>query len=588
MTRDASCAAGSVLLVVLLVTMTLVLVGTAFLMTAQTEGRIASNEAHAVAARYAAEAGARAVKGWFERPRVAPGFPIDLTVVIRDRAVLDEADPYGAAPTRDGTQYKLGVDLDADGDDDLFRPPFRGASEHELRGAEGAPDMRIEDERPLDALSAVLFGDAARVTTGLRVRIAEIAVFAPPYLRNGSGWERQGVATIKVVARVERLAVTSQLLAERTARLVLNEVPYRTGALEALHACGDARLIGPAGVRWGALVVAGDLRLTGGPALAESLPRALPGPGGSDRLWTADPAWVAEFSTKLDPTQSIEDPWGRILVGGVIEGAPPGEGQPWAGPPPPPPGTAPPWDCCDRSNVFHNRDVPGCPRYDYALWKRIARSGFQGAHYYTWHAGEGFRENGRPPGRSFDQIFADARGEPALRFFETADARVPADDDGDGYPDNLTPPIRLGGRWAARGFVIVHARSIELNGLEDSLQEELHAPGEPIVGATEAWVDLLYPDTLDAPFHPATPGVWDPRGPGLTAPVAFRGVLVNRGSFVARNGGTLFGSVVAQSVLLDGSAGPATRIHRDPALGEVWPAPGWNLPRFFITRFAVD
>ena len=377
---------------------------------------------------------------WFERPGTAPGFPPNPATLVRARAVLDETDPYGAAPTVGGPQYKEGVDRDADGADDLFRGPYRGSTLDTFLGAEDAPDLRLEDRKALDSLSQTIFGQPPVVAGGLRVRIRRIDVYAPPYLRVGEQWVRQGTATIKVVAGVERVGVTDGLVSRRTARLVLSEVDYMPSKLEAVHACGDAQIVGPAGVRWGALVATGGVSMSAGPAVPESLPRAVPGPDGADALWTTDPEWLAEFNAKLDPQESLDDPWVRIIAAGPIEGAPSASEQPWAGPPPPDPGTPGPWPCCDRSNLIQAQDSVTCPDYDYAYWKRVARSGFKGAHYYTWHAEEGFREHGTPPGKSIEQIFAESGATPALRFFDTADALAPRDDDGDGRFDNLTPP----------------------------------------------------------------------------------------------------------------------------------------------------
>jgi hypothetical protein len=581
--------AGSALLATLFATTAIVLVGTAFLMTTLTESRIARNEAHAAQARYAAEAGARAVKVWFERPGAAPGFPLDPGDVERDREIVDASDPYGTAPTAGGPQYKAGVDLDADGRDDLFRAPYRGGIRHELRGTEDAPDMRIEAEEVLVPLSRALFGDLRGLASGLEVRIRRIDVFAPPYLRLGGDWVRHGVGTIKVVAGIRRVhaSAATERLAERTVRLVLNELPYVPTRLEPVHACGDAVLRGGVGVRWGALVATGSVFMPEGPSVPESLPRALPGLAGTDRLWTADPAWVAAFNASLDPAGSLADPWVRVVAGEEMAGAPSDDPQPWAGPPPPAPGQPPPWSCCDRSNLFQHQTWVACPTFDYATWKRVARSGFKGAHYYAWHPSGGFREDGTGPARSFQQIFADAGGQPGLRFFDTTDGREPNDADGDGDYDNLTPEIRVGGTWAARGFVFLNAERFLVSGLVDTMRETFRAPGEPAVASSDAWIDLVYPDDADAPFRPAGGGAWEARGPEVAALASFRGVLVTTGSLEARDGGTFYGSLVARSVLLDGSSGSATRFHRDASLDGAWPPAGWSLPRFAVTRFAT-
>jgi hypothetical protein len=588
MARPWTTDGGSALLLTLLVTVAIVLVATVFLMTAQTESHIAVNETHAVQARYAAEAGARAVLGWFEQPETAPGFP-RVDAVVRDRRIVDEADPYGAAPRPGGPQYKEGVDLDADGREDLFEAPHRGASVHALLGTEDAPDLRIQDEVALGRLSRVLFDDVAGGESGVRTRIRRVDIYAPPYLPVGPGWVRHGVGTAKVSAAIERVTASgSEILAERTVRVTLNQVPYVPSRLEAVHACGAAELIGPVGVRWGALTATGTLSMPTGPAVPASLPRGVPGPDGGDRLWTDDPAWVAAFDASLHPLERLDDPWVRLAAGGAIPAAPSPQAMPWAGPPPPPPGTAPPWPCCDHSNVLQHQPWVTCPEYDYELWKRLARSGSRGAHYYAWHPADGFREDGAAPGESFTRILAERAGDPGLYFFDTADGRRPIDRDGDGAYDNLTPPIRLEGRWSARGLVFVNAEKLVVSGLVDTIEETVQAPGEPFVGGPDAWVNLVYPDALDAPFRPAGPGAWDARGPKVAVAAAFRGVLVTQGAFEANHGGTFLGAVIARSVVLDGSVGRATRFYRDPSLDEAWPPRGWGLPRFVVSRSSVD
>jgi hypothetical protein len=409
-------------------------------------------------------------------------------------------------------------------------------------------------------------------------------------VRRETGWAPIGLATIRVVAAVasDRASVDEGPAAVRAVRLVVDRTPFAPMRLEAVHACGDATLQGPVGVRWGALVANGAIALPGGAVVPESLPRALPGPEAADRLWTADPDWVAAFNAGLDPGETLAAPWLRIIAGGSFEGAPDSSAQPWAGPPPPGPGEPPPFHCCDRSNRIQLQPDLACPRFDYRAWKRIARSGLRGAHYYAWDPSGGYREDGQGPPREFGQVFLDAAGRPGLRFFDTADSREPRDDDGDGRPDNLTPPLAVGGAWGARGFVYVHAERLVLTGVVDTLEESFRAPGEPFVGSQDAWIDLAYPADLDAPFRPAGAGTWDACGPEIRAPVAFRGLLVCAGTFEARLGGTLYGAVVARHVRLDGDAGVPTRILRDPSLEQAWPPAGWGLPRFIATGFEVE
>ena len=59
----------------------------------------------------------------------------------------------------------------------------------------------------------------------------------------------------------------------RTARVVLDETRYMPSRLEAVHACGDAGLLGSVGLRWGGLLATGAVSMSGGPAVPASLPR---------------------------------------------------------------------------------------------------------------------------------------------------------------------------------------------------------------------------------------------------------------------------------------------------------------------------
>jgi len=579
---------GSALVVVMLAAVVIVMIGTAHLMMTQTESRIAGNETRAVQARYAAEAAARAVKLWFERPGSAPAFPSPQSV-IRARTIVDELDPYGSSPQTGGPQYKEGIDLDEDGLDDLFAPPYRGDLTHTLMGSAQAPDVRVEDPLVLDALSRETFGSFPDAASGVRARVERVDIYAPPYLRAAGGWVRHGTGTVKVVATIERDAPGGTVtLARRTARLVLAEVPYTAPLIGAVHACGDAELIGDLGVSWGAMLATGTLMAGLSPVATPSLPRALPVRDGADRLWTDEAAWVAAFNVSLDPAVPIEDPWLRVIAGSAISGAPSTDAQPWASGPPPAVGTPPPWNCCDGSNLMQHQDWLSCPDYPYVFWKRVARSGLRGTRYFSWDSVEGFRKDGMGPGVSFAQAFDQAGGEAALWFFDTADGRAPRDDDGDGIHDNLTPEILVEGAWGGRGFVFLNASRVVLSGLVDTLQETIRAPGEPHVAGSDAWIDLVYPSQLETPFFPAGGGTWDARGPAVTASAAFRGVVVTSGDFATRGGGLLYGAVVARGVELDGSSASTTRIVYDAGLEASWPPLAWSLPRFVVSSLAVE
>jgi hypothetical protein len=155
---------GSALVIALLVAFILSLLGASFLMMAGTESQIARNEHLAAQALYAAEAGATAVKAWFDRPGTALVFPTPAEVDRTRRQILDETDPHGP-PVGTTPIYKQAVDRDGDGADDLFERPYRGDLLHALMGTADGPDMLIDDGASpqalafLERLSSELFGD---------------------------------------------------------------------------------------------------------------------------------------------------------------------------------------------------------------------------------------------------------------------------------------------------------------------------------------------------------------------------------------------------------------------------------------------
>ena len=201
---------GSALVIALLVTVVLALLGLSFLLMAETENRIAQNERRSAQAFYAAQSTVRVVKRWFDFPGSGLALPALADVDRTRRRMLDETDPYdpndvtaadgviGSAP-----YYKQGVDLDANALDDLFDRPYRGGVLHQFLGTEDGPDVVIDETNAASAaylrtLEQTIFpgypGD------NLAFRIARIDLFAPPYVRSGSGWRRYGVATVRRAA----------------------------------------------------------------------------------------------------------------------------------------------------------------------------------------------------------------------------------------------------------------------------------------------------------------------------------------------------------------------------------------------------
>ncbi len=138
--KPRSDSRGFAIIVVLLLTATMTVLGVSFLLMAETENRIAEGERLSAQALYVAEAGNRRVTRWFDRPMSAtnlinPG----LAILDRTQRMIDaDGDPGTAAVDADGTPakpyYKQGVDLDADGNDDVFRKPYRDSLVDTLLG----------------------------------------------------------------------------------------------------------------------------------------------------------------------------------------------------------------------------------------------------------------------------------------------------------------------------------------------------------------------------------------------------------------------------------------------------------------------
>jgi hypothetical protein len=628
---------GSALVVALLVTFVLFLLGVSFLLMAQTESRIAANERNALQALYLAEAGAAVVHSWFDRPGNALGFPRPELVRRAQREVLDESDPYEGTRT-EGTQYKRhpadssDVDRDGDGLVDLFRPPYRGGAgwEHLFLGAEQAPDLRIADDDPdpavghyLAELSRQIYGPPLD-SPGRSGQISRIEVYAPPYQRVGGQWTRFGVATIKVTARIYRRNPAGErtgVIAERTVKTVLNELPYATPVFGPLHACGDLRFRGRLEAHWGPVTVGGNLLgYDGDPAkIATSLPRQVPPGPRIDRLWVHLPGQgdcVREYNGRADG-DVVQDPWLRVVVRESIVGSPaPVQPYPYLAQAYPlgddcDPGSTDPLDCCDRSNLVQSQPLVVCPEYDYAFWKNAARSGRSNVHYYVpaGTAGAYLEQGAESDPQSF-QAITDGRS--GLFFFDTLDGRPPRDEDADGRPDNLVPAaIEVSGDWQSAGFIFLNADRLEVRGpLTPPQDHPLRAPGEPYLDGNgnrrhdpgEAWVNLAYPSFPGDPFRiDATDDLEDDGiGAGrpvrnstsphaFELPVAFRGILYTSGSLSAEGQAVFHGSVIVRGEVTLGGAGGSPDFYWDERILQGWPALGeQNLPRVVATRWSEE
>lgn len=283
--RDRRGERGSALVVAILVSVILALLGISFLLMGETEERIAVNEKRSAQALHLAEAATRAAKRWFDHPGTALGFPTTAVVARSQRRIVDETDPSdpATATPADGVigslpYYKQGVDLDSDGQDDLFDKPFRPGFLHALMGTEDGPDMRIDESDPgardfLDELTRAVAPGFPDEGGGVHARIARIDLFAPPYVDVAGIWSRYGVATLKVVARIYGPGPEGErVVAERVVEAVLGETPYR-GPHGPLHSCDALTFtssVADLDVHWGVLTAVRSGKLSLGPAPSSS------------------------------------------------------------------------------------------------------------------------------------------------------------------------------------------------------------------------------------------------------------------------------------------------------------------------------
>ena len=105
--RSRTGESGSALVLAILVSVLLTLLGISFLFMSQTENLIARNEKLAAQALYVAEAGARAVKRWFDLPgELLPTPPPTLLQVERGLRTVDDAGCHLLIPMSGKTMKK--------------------------------------------------------------------------------------------------------------------------------------------------------------------------------------------------------------------------------------------------------------------------------------------------------------------------------------------------------------------------------------------------------------------------------------------------------------------------------------------------
>ncbi len=155
---------GSALVIAVLVMAIMTLLGVSFLLMADTENKIAENERLSAQALYFGEGVAREVKRWFDRPPYTTAGDKNLSrptvgVLNRTRRHIDLDGAAGPSVGVKATgslalpRYKEGVDIDGDGNDDIFDKPYRSDPKDMFVGTLDYPDIEMDrspDKNPVD------------------------------------------------------------------------------------------------------------------------------------------------------------------------------------------------------------------------------------------------------------------------------------------------------------------------------------------------------------------------------------------------------------------------------------------------------
>lgn len=614
---DAKAERGSAMVIAVLVMAILSLLGISYLMMADTENRIAENEKLSAQALYFGEGTIREVKRWFDRPPYGATGIKNLvkpltTVVKRDLRQIDvDGDGPTAPVAADGTlakpYYKVGIDVDLDGNDDIFDKPYRSAPADMLLGTEAGPDIVI-DRTISSAMATFLDGLGDKIApnfpasaAGVRARVKRIDVYEPPYLNVGGAWTRYGMATVKATVEIVKTAgASTQIIATRVVKAVLNETPF-PGPFGPLHSCEEMTFNGDFSPHWGTITSVDNLSIGNGAdnKIPWSLPRDIPPSPKIDALhgWNDNVLWNQMYNAATGTMngKTIDDPWYRFLVDGTCnQWNPQTSQQPYAP-------VAIPADQ-DKSNKIQLYGGVGCPEFDYDTWKQIAQSGGSDVHYYSWDNGTQFRENGVGAPLDFTALTDAKQG---LFFFDTTDGLAPHDPDVNGVAANLTPDISVSANYGVQGFLYMNSRVWQAQGTAGRAIT-MHWPGEPfrdtnqngVHDAGEEWVNLNY-NTISTTNPLAKPVIspadtfggsakYNSRGPDITGQIAvIWGLLYTSGDFDTQGTPKFYGSVVTKAGM-NGSMNGTPDLFWDTDLRDNWPPPGWELPRVIITRWETD
>ena len=442
-------------------------------------------------------------------------------------------------------------------------------------------------------------------TTGgvtMRARIDQIDIYEPPYLLIGASWTRYGMATVKTqVSIIKTFGSTTQTLATRVVKAVLNETPY-PGPFGPLQSCQELAWNGEFSVHWGAATaVSGEagsyisLPNNWSNKMHQSIPRAVPPTPKLDLLYgyNDNVVWNA-LKTNLGGS-SIEDPWFAFYGGTDVQ---PFVGGAFGSPQV----NAPVTTGQDHSNIFRNIPGVNCPDFDYDTWKQIAQSGGSDVHYYAWDNGNNYRENGAGAATAFTTL---TDGKTGLFFFDTTDGIAPHDPDSHGVAANLAPSIQItGNSYGVRGMLYMNVNTWTSNG-NPGKSITMHWPGDPILDRNQNGVYDAGDDFLPLDYT----GAWisDPRnaahvvaaanygtatyvsrGPDIAGEKAVVwGLLYVSGDFDAQGTPLYYGSVVTKAGN-NGSMAGTPDLFWDTDLKDNWPPPGWDLPRVIITKWQTD
>jgi len=612
---------GSALLISVLVMVILTLLGISYLLLAQTENQIAENELNAQQALFVAEGGARLVINWFNDP-TGTGYQVPTASQVNRSIRWYDHDGNAGTATVKGVAGDVAKPIYRDGTDDLFEKAYRGNNfvaflgEESHAGGDEGPDLRIDAAAGgtqaafLTTVNNTLF--SSYPSANRRARISRIDVFSPPIIDIGGQKVRFGIATVKVTAGVFLYPGTLQerQVAQRVTKTVLAETPY-PGAFGPLTSCNYLSISGDLSVHWGTVESAGDFQFNT-TALDNKMDSGFPFANSLDPGFPNAHVSGADLAAFLGAgDSSLEDPWFGSRAGGQIlqsSGTPIGSVavQPYAFTCPTP-GSA---SCTDNdhSNLFQNlgfSTIP-CPDLDYSLWKRIALSGIKNANYYKYVSGGNFQLNGSATA-PLETAETATSGKTGLFFFDTANAQIPTDTNGDGLFDNLTADVTMTSGWSSAGFIFLNAASLSSSGLGNSPPTRtMNAPGEPWIESNgtggwqtgETFLRLTYP-TGDPTAMPRptftkvstlTAGRVS-RGPNVNGGVHMDGVIYQSGFWNAHGNGKFYGSVITKEGIIDAGGGPAGSpdIWFDSCLSEgCWPPPSLKLPRVIATSWEND